>query len=71
MSFNGPLFLKIPVSDMMGNEDISQEAALIYNIYAICGLTIITEARAISYNSMIKLILILKRGITCKHNQGF
>jgi hypothetical protein len=38
----------------MGNGDISQEAALIDNIYPICGLTIITEDRVISYNSIKK-----------------
>jgi hypothetical protein len=56
---------------MMVNEDVSQEAALIYNTYAICGLTTIIADRVISYNLMIKFILILKRGIPCKHNQGF
>ena len=70
MSFDGPLFLKIPDSDMVENEEISEEAGVLYNIYAICGLTIITADRVISYSSIIKLILILKRGIPCKHNRG-
>ena len=45
---------------MMENEEISEEGGVLYNIYAICGLTIITADRVISYNSIIKLILILK-----------
>jgi hypothetical protein len=28
MSFDGPLFLKIPVSDMMGNEEISEDGGV-------------------------------------------
>ena len=40
--------------DMIENEEISEEAGVLYNIYAICGLTIITADRVISYNSIIK-----------------